>query len=634
MTYQGKPGQDRRSWMFESSRKRSFSMRAVHRWIAALSGLILCLTWLGCGVDERVDEPTRGPTESALSPRLSPNVLLITIDTLRADHVGAYGYPEPVSPNIDALAARGVVYERAIAASSRTAPSHASILTSRYVRDHSIGSVNGATRIQNEETLASALSAAGYQTAAFVSNTVLHPRTGLNKGFSVYDHELPDQEKNRQRIFERRADATTDPALAWLRDAAKPWLLWVHYNDPHGPYDPPPSTASGSTFSGVARGPMRGQEETALPILAEQSGLRGIPAYQKSGDLRLPREYRALYAAEIRFMDESLGRLIESAQRATGEPELIILLTSDHGESQGEDDIFFAHGAGTTPNLVHVPFIVVAPGLSPGRSHDVVHHVDVTPTLLELAGVQPPTQSAGLALARYWQSDTPIPDRVVFADVGDEVSGYRGELFERLRRDQYRESSEVFRWSAEEGWDPHPENAELHARLKSYADRKPPLVAAAAPDAANQERLRALGYVEPESPSDVAQSHTEQGLAAEREGDQERAVSHYREALRAVPQHLEATNNLAWILATTERSELRDPEAAIELAVSALTRDPNSPAILDTLAAAYAAAGRLPEAATAQRLAIESLSTSDKAIVADFQTRLTQYESQLSEAGD
>jgi tetratricopeptide (TPR) repeat protein len=379
---------------------------------------------------------------------------------------------------------------------------------------------------------------------------------------------------------------------------------------------------------------MRGQKETALPLLEEQSGHRGIPAYQGIGELRMPREYRALYAAEIRYMDEWLGRLLGSAERASGEQELAILLTADHGESQGEEDVFFAHGEGTTPNLVHVPFIVVAPGLAPGRSRELVHHVDVTPTLLGLAGVEPPAQSAGIPLAGYWRSGAAIPDRVVFADVGKEVSGYRGDYFERLRLDPYRESSEAFRWSAEEGWEAQPGHSELHARLKIYADREPPLMAAPAPDAGEQDRLRALGYLAPVIPADVARSLAAQGLAAEGEGDQERAALLYREALRAVPQHLEASNNLAWILATTERSGLRDPKAAVELAETALAQDPNSPAILDTLAASYAAAKRLPEAVATQRLAIESLSTSNETIVSDFRARLAKYESQVPEADD
>ena len=123
-------------------------------------------------------------------------------------------------------------------------------------------------------------------------------------------------------------------------------------------------------------------------------------------------------------------------------------------------------------------------------------------------------------------------------------------------------------------------------------------------------------------------------MAAEAEGDQERAALLYREALRAVPQHLEASNNLAWILATTERSGLRDPKAAVGLAETALAQDPNSPAILDTLAASYAAAKRLPEAVATQRLAIESLSTSNETIVSDFRARLAKYESQVPEADD
>ena len=187
---------------------------------------------------------------------------------------------------------------------------------------------------------------------------------------------------------------------------------------------------------------------------------------------------------------------------------------------------------------------------------------------------------------------------------------------------------------SEAGWERQPENHELHARLKSYARREPPLKAAAAPDPSEQERLRALGYLPPEFPVDVARSHTEKGLTAERVGDEQRAILHYRKALQAVPQHLEASNNLAWILATTERSGLRDPKAAVELAETALAHDPNSPAILDTLAASYAAAKRLPEAVATQRLAIESLSTSNETIVAEFRARLAKYRSQVAEADD
>jgi hypothetical protein len=122
----------------------------------------------------------------AESPAVArPAVLLVTIDTLRADDVGVYGYREPVSPVLDALAARGIVYERAIAASSRTAPSHATILTSRWVRDHSIAHFNGYSRLAQETTLTQVLSRGGYATAAFVSNSVLRRRMGLGRGYDA-----------------------------------------------------------------------------------------------------------------------------------------------------------------------------------------------------------------------------------------------------------------------------------------------------------------------------------------------------------------------------------------------------------------------------------------------------------------
>jgi arylsulfatase A-like enzyme len=143
-----------------------------------------------------------------------PDVLLITIDTLRADYVHAYGFAEQNTPAIDALADRGVLFENAIAAATLTAPAHASIMTSRYVHEHSIGSRNGDTRLEGLPTLAERFADAGYETAAFVSNVVLRRRIGLDRGFGVYDDELPSSEGNREFYFERLAEATATRALA------------------------------------------------------------------------------------------------------------------------------------------------------------------------------------------------------------------------------------------------------------------------------------------------------------------------------------------------------------------------------------------------------------------------------------
>jgi arylsulfatase len=122
----------------------------------------------------------------------SPNLLLVTVETLRADRLGTYGYSGESSLTFDALAGRSVIFERAIAGGSRTAPAHATLFTSRWVKDHSIGYRNGSTRLGDEPTLASLLAEAGWDTAAFVGNTMLRRRVGLDRGFEVFDDELPD----------------------------------------------------------------------------------------------------------------------------------------------------------------------------------------------------------------------------------------------------------------------------------------------------------------------------------------------------------------------------------------------------------------------------------------------------------
>jgi arylsulfatase len=458
----------------------------------------VCATSLlvaACQQQEAPNEPTRGPS-----------VLLVTIDTLRADHLGAYGYPEPVSPQIDALAARGVVYERAIAASSRTAPSHASILTSRWVRDHSIAYYNGYSRLGGEPTLAAVFRAHRYATAAFVSNGVLSQRMGLTRGFDRYDDELPEQERNRL-VFERTAQRTTERALAWLADARAPWFVWVHYNDPHGPYTPPPPYDQGASFSGVARGAAVAVPERRMPVIDDPSGAGGLPAYQKQGDLLLPRDYRRRYAAEIRYLDDWLGRLAAGAEAVAGTAGLVLVLTADHGESHGEDGVFFSHGTGTMPDVVHVPLIVKAPGLAPGRSRDLVHHVDVLPTILELAGLPARPDASGTALARHWRAGTPVPERVLFADVGREVSGYRGDHIERSHVEQDGGVTRgAFRWRADGGWEAAAVQDDLRARVESYAAREVSALEAPPPSAEEIERLRALGYVvsEGDAPADTA----------------------------------------------------------------------------------------------------------------------------------
>ena len=204
------------------------------RWtILFLAGLAACSPGDPMAVSER----------DGFVPKGHPSILLITLDTTRADHLEPYGATNVETPALSALADRGIVFENAVATAPVTGPTHASMLTGFYPRRHGVR--NNLTHHLSDDvpTLAEGLSAAGYRTAAFVSAVVLAGRYGFDQGFEVYDDDLRDGSASRQtlRITERPADVTAERALAWL-DALgddQPFFLWVHFYDPHPPYSPP-----------------------------------------------------------------------------------------------------------------------------------------------------------------------------------------------------------------------------------------------------------------------------------------------------------------------------------------------------------------------------------------------------------
>jgi arylsulfatase A-like enzyme len=428
-----------------------------------------------------------------------PRVLLVTVDTLRADHLHSYGFPLQTSPNLDALATESVVFERAIAAASSTAPAHASIMTSKYVREHSVGYLNGGSVLDDARTLAEVFREAGYRTAAFVSNDVLRRRTGLDRGFEVYDDELRKR-LPRRMLFERVAEDTTESALRWLGSIGEaPFFLWVHYIDPHGPYDPPPG------FLGRFKlGPIPG--ERPLPVLSDVSGYRGIPDYQAIEGLSLPSEYESRYADEILYADHWIGRLIEAVDSMPG--EAIVLGTADHGECLGEYERYFVHFWTTTPENAHVPLILRAPGLPAERRRELVSHVDVMPTLLELAGLEPPANLSGIPIGPHLRQGSRMPDRLVFCDVGRELTAYRGDGFVRVAdaKRAYSASTETgpvpsyrssrYTWGEDGGWSQLAGEAPLEEGIRSYADRVTPIKVSPVMSPKIRERLRALGYAE------------------------------------------------------------------------------------------------------------------------------------------
>lgn len=315
------------------------------------------------------------------TPRL---IALISVDTLRADRLGAHGSERGLTPELDRLAAESLVFEAAYAPASHTLPSVAALWTGRYPEELGVWS-NASVLPAETETLADSLRAAGWRTQAVVSNWVLQRRAGLDRGFDDYDDRLPRVELGRP-VPERRADETTQAALdALARCTAEtaPCLLWVHYQDPHGPYTPrtPPSAAALARERALPDGPRE------LPLLASNFGRGGIPAYQALGGDREVASYRARYDAEIADLDREVGRLLAALRAHERASESAVVFTADHGEALGEEDLWFAHGESLHDALVRVPLWIQRPGHGAGRRSDVVSLVDLRPTLAALAGL-------------------------------------------------------------------------------------------------------------------------------------------------------------------------------------------------------------------------------------------------------
>lgn len=421
-----------------------------------------------------------------------PNVLLITLDTVRPDFLGTYGSNAGASPEIDAFAVKSVVFDRAIAASSRTVPSHASIMTSLWVREHSVGWVNGSSRLNGEKSLAEVFRAGGYDTAAFVGNMLLGTPVGLDSGFDLYDDDLHDTEANRSNFMERHADESTERAMRWLAEEhERPWFLWMHYQDAHGPYAPPEEHAAAVHLE-IA-------DETPLPLLDKNRGKNGVPAYQVRPGSQTPSAYAERYAGEIHFLDAWLGKLLRAVVEE--DRNTIVLLTADHGESFGEEGLWFSHGFRTTPDQVHIPFILQAPGLKPGRRRGLVHHVDVAPTLIGLAGLEVPRGSRGIQLAKWLQSGRDLPIRSVFSDIGTEVSAYRGDHFIRVSLRQSNSESMYFSWTSTRNWFISARSEkQLSSDFEDYLEIQTDFVTVDKQSRLEHElrmrQLQALGYLE------------------------------------------------------------------------------------------------------------------------------------------
>lgn len=304
------------------------------------------------------------PVMAQIRSKPALNVVLITIDTLRADHVGCYGYKRIKTPNIDGLSANGTRFERAFSVVPVTLPSHSSILTGTYPMLSGMHDFSGNKLSPLQPTLASVLQQSGYETGAVVASAVLDSRFGLNHGFDFYyDHfDFNRLDEANLDQMERPGNAVADVALDWLaKHSQKKFFFWMHLYDPHFPYNPPE--------------PYR-QEYASQP-----------------------------YDGEIAFADEQVGRILRFLNDKGIYQNTIIVLCGDHGESLGEHGEkthgFFIYNA-----TMHVPLLIRLPGNLASRTVDSpVSLVDVMPTILEAVGIEIPSQVQGRSLLSELRGD-------------------------------------------------------------------------------------------------------------------------------------------------------------------------------------------------------------------------------------
>ncbi len=325
-------------------------------------------------------------TLSRLAPeRKFSKIILITVDTLRPDHLGCYGSPLKTSPNLDAFASSCLRFERAFAPCSFTRPSVVSMLASRWPGLTPGQFLNFHRDVKHPDTMIQdCLRKKGLKTAAFVGNFVLKSGNDVTNGFDSYDATLDAGETNRT-FTERICSSLTPAATRWLeKNHSKPFFLWLHYQDPHGPYTPPEPYSSRFTRNNLPPRP--------LELADNNGGLNGIPPYQELPGHRDLNHYLAQYNGEIAFDDHSFGLFMETVKRLGLLDDTVLVFSSDHGESFGENNYYCCHGHFVSPELAHVPLLVHIPGLAPASCGVPVSLIDVAPTLASLAGASaPPT---------------------------------------------------------------------------------------------------------------------------------------------------------------------------------------------------------------------------------------------------
>jgi arylsulfatase A-like enzyme/Flp pilus assembly protein TadD len=493
------------------------------------------------------------------------NVLLVTIDTLRKDRVGAFGSTKGLTPSIDGLAANGVRFTQAYSPAPMTLPAHASILTGLLPRRHGVRNNTGFRLDDRIPTLATRLKDAGYRTGAFLGAFVLDGRFGLSRGFDEYDDRFPRAERASFHYAQRRAAEVVKLAGDWILESGPsktgPWFAWVHLYDPHAPYEAPAEYLAG----------------------------------------------HAPYDAEVAYADAMLGQFLARLRTAHALDQTVIVVTADHGESLGEHGET-THGLFAYDATLAVPLVIAAPRMRAATVDAPVTHADIEPTVLDLVAGPPPGAGDGFSLVRTPAADRPIYFEALDAYLTRGWAPLRGviqsgwKFIDLPEAELYDLSGDPAEYHNRAGVDPHAATLKRALQLGSGPEASAPSPAL---DSDTAARLRSLGYTAgtpSRRPITVADDpkrlvalneRFNSALTAFDGGRTDEALSTFLSILRERPDFDAARTSAATALMATGRSH-----DAVELLREGLHHG-DSPDLLAKLGSALRDDGNLAAAADA-----------------------------------
>lgn len=430
------------------------------------------------------------------APDEQPSIVLITLDTLRADHLGCYGYTRARTPNLDSFAGSALRFDNTFSTINTTLASHAAMMTGKHPQ--ALGVPRNSFPLSPDiPTIAELLGSNGYRTAAFVSCSALTSRMGLARGFETYDETFDLSAADQEQ---RRAESTTAAALRWLeRNSNRPFFLWVHYFDPHFPYEPP------APFDTMYDNGYQGPADGSMDYLEKLWQNRLSPA---RADLQ---RLVDLYDGEIAYLDHCLGPLLDELGRPGLKERTLVAVTADHGEHLTERRLKFYHGNYVYQPSIRVPLLIRFPGVAArtGTVSETVQTIDLFHTLLGAAGVQAKNRGRSQDLSG------PLVPRPAFAEASRpwNVEDSNPSQYQNLQKASmvvrypwklvvtpWRRQVELYNLQQ----DPAERNnlaasqtdlaRELHSLLAGWRNEAGP--PASLPDQENLKRLETLGYVQ------------------------------------------------------------------------------------------------------------------------------------------